>query len=480
MKKFKVNKFLTAGLLFVVTALLFILGKGHAQEAHGIAMATVATVTLTDAEKTGFSEAEQKVILAVKKLTEQLKDQVTKGFITKEELTNAVQGIKSSVTSEELKQLQDQLKEIEKIAEKQGTTMQELHAKLNTAEIGSKSIADQLKADEVELKRIYQSRSGCKEYMLNVDAKGQWVMKPFDSTKAASTHATVDGVGGGTSAVTQNIDATTLLRLGVGSQIVSNFRNTPWVFPLCNLINVGFDNRFFMWFDEQAVQGASATVAEGATKPKQQYAYKLQTASYKKEAVLVSFTDEFALDFQQLQSDIMNKVQIDLLNRMNSAIVLNIIAAATGYNLAGYTGITAANDWDALAAMSAQVENNTFASMANTAIMSTIKKYKLGTLKDAQNRWLNPPDVLANLAIVSNPDSNIGADDVLVGDFKNYNIALRGGIIVRMGYNGTDFAENKFSTVTEQYYFDFISQIRKAAIVKGQTFTTVKTAISAP
>jgi flagellar biosynthesis chaperone FliJ len=479
MKTFKVNKFLTAGLLLLVTALLFILGKGP--EAHGIAMATGAVISLTDAEKKEFNEAEQKMVLAIKKMAVELKDSVDKGFVSKEELHNAVKGIKSSVTSEELKALQDQLKELETAAEKQGTTLQEISAKLSGAEGNFKSIADQLKADETELRTIYKNRTGVKEYILNVTSKGEWQMKPYDSSKATGTHATVDGVGAGvTSSVTQNIDATTLLRLGAGSNIVSNFRNTPWIFSLCNLINVGVDNKFFMWFDEQAVQGGSTNVAEGGTKPKQQYSYKLQTAPYKKEAVLVSFTDEFSLDFQQLQSDIMSKVQIDLFNRINIAVLTDLIAnGSTAYNLA-YTGITAANDWDVLAAMAAQVENNTFASLANTAIMTTIKKYKLGTIKDAQNRWLNPPDVLNNLGIVSNPDATLGADGVLVGDFKNYNIALRGGVIVRMGYNGTDFAENKFSTLTEQYYFNFISSIRKAAIVKGPDFATVRAAISAP
>ena len=72
----------------------------------------------------------------------------------------------------------------------------------------------------------------------------------------------------------------------------------------------------------------------------------------------------------------------------------------------------------------------------------------------------------------------MATDDLLVGDFKQFNIILRGGLIVRIGYNGTDFAQNMFSAVIEQYYMDYISGIRAAAIVKGQTFSAVKTAIT--
>jgi hypothetical protein len=48
-----------------------------------------------------------------------------------------------------------------------------------------------------------------------------------------------------------------------------------------------------------------------------------------------------------------------------------------------------------------------------------------------------------------------------------------------VGYNGTDFGDNKFSTVMEQFYYDYISTVRKVAIVSGPDFATVKAAISA-
>jgi hypothetical protein len=135
-----------------------------------------------------------------------------------------------------------------------------------------------------------------------------------------------------------------------------------------------------------------------------------------------------------------------------------------------------ANDFDVLAAMAAQVDNATFGAVANAAIISTFKKYRMGIAKDAQGGYLNRPKVLDNLSFIGNPDMT--ADQVLVGDFKQYNVILRGGLIVKVGYNGSDFANNMFSVVIEQFYMDYISALRTPAIVKGPDFATVKTAIT--
>jgi hypothetical protein len=100
----------------------------------------------------------------------------------------------------------------------------------------------------------------------------------------------------------------------------------------------------------------------------------------------------------------------------------------------------------------------------------------MGLTKETTGGYLNTPDILGGVSFIGNPD--MAADSVIVGDFKQYNIILRGGLIVRVGYNGTDFAQNMYSVVLEQFYFDYISTVRKTAIVKGPDFATVKTAIS--
>jgi hypothetical protein len=373
---------------------------------------------------------------------------------------------------------------IKAIAEKQGTTLAEIAVKLGKNEVGTKSIREVLETDKEDLRKLYSAGSGQKTYMVNVNEKGLYVMTPFDATKTTGAEASIANIpAGAVASITQALDAATLLRIGAGALINGQYRNSAWVFELCNTVNASFNSSmpFAIWFDEQPKVGASATVLEGGVKPSTQYLYQLNSQPYKKEATLVGFTQEFQMDFAQLESDIMNKSRVDVINRVNQAILPNIITAATAYNTAASfqqgTVVPSVNDFDAIAAMAAQVDNATFGARANTAVMSTFKKYRMGIQKNTQGSYLNAPDVLNGIGFVGN--ASMAADDVLVGDLKQYNIILRGGLIVRVGYNGTDFAQNMYSVVLEQFYFDYISTVRKPAIVKGPDFATVKALIAA-
>ena len=381
------------------------------------------------------------------------------------------------------------LKTVEAALEKQGTTIAELQTKLTTGSSVGKSVREVLEESAEKLQNRYNSKQGTEAFMLTMNHKGEFVMTPFnDSTiKTPQANATIGGLlagPAGVASISQSLDAATLLRIGAGSPIMGQYRNTPWVFDLCNTINASFVSGmpYAIWYDELAKDGASTNVAEGGTKPLSQYKYQLNSSTYKKEAVLIGFTEEFKMDFAQLESDILNKGRLDLINRVNAAILPNIISAATEYNTADSfkagVAVSNANDFDAIAACAAQVDSATFGgSIANAAVMSTFKKYRMGISKDLDSSYLNAPQVLNNISLVGNP--GMGADDLLVGDFKQYNIMLRGGLIVRVGYNGTDFAENKYSVVMEQFYYDYISNVRKAAIVKGADFATVKGLIGA-
>ncbi len=483
MKFSKIQKITMLLVGVAVTVALFLLGHNEAGE--GVAMANTAVISLSEVEKAGFNDQEKKMVAAVEKLCNQVLAKANEGKITEAEVKNFLNGMADSLRNEELKAVKDELTELTAAAEKQGTSITQILGKMAQNETGGKSISQVLKENEDKIKEVYKNRVGTVEFMIEVNHKGEFVMTPYDPlTKAAGPHATVANVGGAgnTPSIAQSIDAASLLRLGGDAPIVSQYRNGPWIFDLCNLVTTSPDQIMAMWYEEQAKQGASATVAEGATKPLSQYAYTLKTDTYKKEATLIGFTDEFNMDFVRLQNDVIQKGRIDVVNRINSAVLARVIAAATAYNTATSYKNGAAlsgtnyNDYITIDALAAQVDANTFGAMANAAVMSTYKKHRVGVQMDANGMFLSPPPTLSGLSMVGNPA--MATDDLLVGDFKQYNILLRGGLILKVGYNGTDFAENRFSVVLEQYYFDYISTIRSAAIVKGQTFAAVKTALT--
>lgn len=395
---------------------------------------------------------------------------------------------KGKISEEAFKAFQvEQKTAIEKlttICEKQGTTITEMSLKLEQGKAeGAKSIAQTLFDDQKELETVFQNGSGNKQYMLMQNAKGEMVMKPHNPTKTVGPVATISGINGGTAAsIFQSIDAASLLRLGGDSQIISQYRNTTWLFDLVTIVNAGWDNMMAMWFEEQAKDGGSTAVNEGGSKPLSQYKYTLKTQTYKKEATLIGFTEEFSLDFARLQSDILGKGRTDVMNRINTVLLTDLIAAATAYNTSvsykNGTPLSDAtyNDYLTIDALAAQVDNATFGTQANAAIMSTFKYHRVNTQMDSQGRFLEPPASLDGIKQLGNPA--MGTDDLIVGDLKQFNLILRGGLIVRVGYNGTDMAQNMFSTVIEQYFYDYISTIRAVAIVKGQTFAAVKTALT--
>lgn len=424
-----------------------------------------------------------------KKVGKEAKDAIEKALreydeTAKKFANEAAKGKISQETYDAFKGEQEKaMGKLDDILTKQGTTISELALKIEQGKAaGAKSIAQTLDEDKAELQKVFDAGSGNKQYMLTMNEKGEYVMRPHNPSKTVGPVATISGINGGTAAsIFQAIDAASLLRLGGDSTIISQYRNSNWLFDLVTIVNAGWDNMMAMWFEEVVKTGSSATVAEGVAKPLVQYGYTLKTATYKKEAMLIGFTEEFSLDFARLQSDILGKGRVDVMSRINTVLLADLVAAATAYNTGtAYKGadgpLTQYNDYLAIDAAAAQVDAATFGGKANAAIMNTYKNHRVNTQMDSQGRFLMPPAALNGITMVGNP--GMGSDDLIVGDLKQFNLILRGGLIVRVGYNGTDFAQNMFSTVIEQYYYDYISAIRAAAIVKGTTFAAIKTLIT--
>lgn len=248
-----------------------------------------------------------------------------------------------------------------------------------------------------------------------------------------------------------------------------------------NVIRAGYDNPMAIWFEEDGKEGSAAVVPEGEAKPLVQYKYKLRSEMYKKIAHVLSFSQEFSMDFERLQNDILSRGMIDINNLLNGNLLVGVTAAATPYNTAAAfksgVPVPKVNDFDALIAMKTQVKDSQFGLTPNAALMSAFKEGRMAATKDDNGNYIDRPSYLDDLSFIGNP--GMAGDNVIVGDLTNYNVILRGGMLIRIGYNDGDFIRNMFSVVQEQFYYDYIADVRKSAIVKGPTFADVKTAISA-
>jgi hypothetical protein len=303
--------------------------------------------------------------------------------------------------------------------------------------------------------------------------------------KAVGPHASIANVAGAgndgsaaASSITSALSTATILRMGADADFNSIYRNSQFLFDQLNLIHAGFEANKVFWMDEVAAVGTPTAVAEGATKPFVQHKSILRSADYITEACVYEFTNQYNLDFALMQDRILTNGSIDLMNRIQAAVMTNVISAATAFSAGngtafnGGAAITSPNDFDVLSAMKATAKNNTFGSAPNTAILSTFREGRIGSLKDTTGQPIALPNYLSDLKIAGNPVMT--GDNVIVGDLKQYNVQLRGGMIVRAGTNGNNLIENKFTVVQEQMYYDFISEVRKTAIISGATFANVK------
>lgn len=408
---------------------------------------------------------------------EELKKDATKGLVDE----NRLDAVKSEMAA-----AYDRLEEV---AKKQGTTIAELKDALENGggANSAKSIAEVFEDNKAALMDIKSAGAGFKEFALTRSDKGGYSMeevKTVNGQKVATKApiATIAGVGGAGNAasVSQALTAAGLLRIGE-VPVVENYANNNWLLDLATVTRTSLSQSRAVWLEEEARVGDPAVVAEGATKPSVQYKYKYVNNDWKKAAALITFTQEFDIDFGWLEDRIIASGRRDVMAVVNSTALSDVTTAATMYNTAtefkGGVPVPSANEFDVIAAMAAQVDNSTYGNgVASAAIMSAFKKYRMGVLKDTTTDYLNAPDVISGIKFIGNP--GMGNDDVIVGDISKLNILLRGGFIVRVGYNGTDFAQNQFSVVLEQFFQSYVAAPFRPAIVKG-TFSTIKTAIGA-
>ncbi len=471
LNNFKINKHLVYGLMVLLSIAMFIVGKGSGAEEFS--MATVAVVSLTEAEKTGFSEPEQKMLLAVKKMFSEIEKNAATGAISKEELDQALKGMKDGLTNEEIKSLKDEITKLEGVAKTQGTVIGELQNKLNTTGTIEESALKVLESVKDDIAKVYQAKTGAVEIRMGyqVDKNGKLQLV----AKAADVHSTA--TIGANASITQNISDSAIMRIGSdGDAIETQQRSRPWIL---DFVSVGSTAASVLtWFDEVPKQGAFAVTAEGAVKPLVMYTFNRTSSDYRKAAGRAKITEEFNNDFPRLVSTIKDLMKTDCRNAMNDLILTDMIANATAYSNAGLAlSINNADNWAAIAAAAGQLANTYHTP--SVLVLNPNQGIISAAVKDSTGQYVDYSPLMkeieaGNIKVIRHPSVAMGK--FFIGDGSVYKVLLKGDIIVRIGYSNDDFDRNQYSLVVEQFFYSYISQARKSGLIYGD-FAAIKTAI---
>ncbi len=369
---------------------------------------------------------------------------VMAGIATKEE----IEAFKTTVL-ESNKTLEEALKA-------QGEKMGELEAKTSGSLDGTvEKFRTEFESRKSELDKIKQDKSGIISFTI----------------KAAGVTGTI-GIGGNTSSLTEQGAAAALLRLGDGP-VYAIERGLPFIL---NFVSVGNTNASaLIWFDEVQKEGDFAITAEGALKPLVQYLFERRTASYRKAAGYSVITEEFDNDFPRLVSTIKQLMAIDVRNKMNDLILTDMLTQASAYAYNGLDGqIDNADDYAAIGAAIAQLSN--FYYTPNVLVLNPADAWRMKLTKGTTGYYVMPPfqwngkTYEFGTVIV---DPRVTAGNFFIGDGSVYHVDLKGEIIVRMGYANDDFIRNQYTLVVEQYFYNYISNARKAGFIYAN-FDVVK------
>jgi HK97 family phage major capsid protein len=250
-----------------------------------------------------------------------------------------------------------------------------------------------------------------------------------------------------------------------------------------------------IWYSDRInEQGDAAFLAEGGLKP----LISAQWATVKKAIFevaerwkqtkrLIMHAPSVITDFAEHANNLIEqKIDDAILEGDNTAnpLVFDGLQSVAGAfivpaGLAGY--YTFANIWDVVMAMAVQIRLAYFKGPI-TAVLNTVWMAKMSGIKDAEGRYVIPPFVtpdgkrIGEVTVVFS--TKIGADDILVGDLKKFNLVMSEDVMYDEGYENDDFSKNLVSKKLEAFLGSYFKRSDAGSILFDQ-ISTVLTAIEA-
>jgi HK97 family phage major capsid protein len=470
----------------IVTVLLVLFG-GHAHAGETLATAGAA-ITLTEEEKTGFSEAEQKMLLAVKKLASVKADEATKGLINTEGLKQAIQEMKDGLTTTEIKALKDEITKLEGILKTQGTELTALKGVQAGGSDGT-SFEEAWEANLEAIKDIRAMGQGFKRFYLGdyvPEKKEDGTVKPKPKNSVDGIKSIFRKVAGVTSVANSTASSPTTVTNPYSPfptqlpDIIAVRRNPNLAL---NFVDRGTTNSAVMtWTEEGNSEGDAAITAEGVLKPLQDKKFVDRITKAKKIAGHIIITEEMENDTPRIATAVRRLFEENVMRKYDDQVYADIIAAVGGYVTTALDDqIDNADDYAAIGAAICQLQ--TLNATADLVVLNPADRWRMRLTKSTgDGQYLLPPFQVGNQTfdgisvIVSN---KVASGNFLVGESKTYKVDEYKPFSLRVGWQNDDFVKNQFTIVGEVRFHSYIATNDLVAWCYA-SFATVKAQIEKP
>lgn len=214
---------------------------------------------------------------------------------------------------------------------------------------------------------------------------------------------------------------------------------------------------------EQAAEsdGVPALVSEGAVKPLTDKAFVWKTANRAKYAGRIEFTEELAMDFDQLLLQIIDMFEQQVIRVWNAAIQTALFAYGSAYTSTGLDG-TFVNPsiWQVIKAGKLWVENQNYEP--DLVFIRPDDAALAGFVQSTDGAIQFLPDAVAFSGLTPIISTNVPSGTIVIGTSRTVS-EQHSAFILRRGVHGDQFIENEETIVGEVFSLLKLPTLSKAS-----------------
>lgn len=254
-------------------------------------------------------------------------------------------------------------------------------------------------------------------------------------------------------------------------------KRAPWLLEIANTSTT--DKMYVQWAEKANQDGAAGETSEGADKNQIDFDWVEKSKKVEKVTAYIKTSRESLDDLdglrneidKELVEEILLKVDADLLAGDGTTPTLaGILTMDTAYDAGSFAGtIDEANNFDVIRTAINQVVVNKF--RPNYVLLHPTDVAKMDLTKGTDGHYVLPPFksadgmIISGVRILENTGQTV--DKFTVGDFTKFNVKIRKGVTIEVGYDDDDFTKNLVTILAEMRLVSYIKTNHAGAFVSG-------------